>query len=76
MSFINQLRSEAYEKAFWYFAQQDYLTAECEFLANKFAAFRLENLETTNLEDLLNEFVGDVVFAEAAEADKERSLHA
>jgi hypothetical protein len=75
MSTINNIRLEAYEKAFWWFAQQGYLTGECEFYAKQFEVYRLENLDV-NLEDSLTSFVGDVVFAEKAEKDKEGTLYA
>jgi hypothetical protein len=68
---------QAWEKAYWYFAGQDYLDKECEFYAQEFATYAVENLQDgITLDDLLNDFVGDVVFAERAEKEKERSRYA
>jgi hypothetical protein len=77
MSYVNQYREQAWEMAYWWFANQNYLNDECEKLAGEFVEYAIENAseEGGHLESLFDNFVADVVFAEKAAADKERSLY-
>ena len=79
MSYINKFKLKAWEKAYWFFAQQDCLDSQCEFYAKQFEQFALENLEglgeNITLADLFSDFLSDIQFAEQVETEKERSLY-
>jgi hypothetical protein len=70
---------QAWEKAYWFFANQDYSNNQCEFYANQFQQVVMEEMNGLNgnltLDDLFRDFVADVVFSEKAEEDKERSKY-
>jgi hypothetical protein len=79
MSYLTQFRLKAWEKAYWFFAGQGYQDSECEFYAKKFEQHAVEEMSGLDsdytLDDLLNTFVSDIMYAEKAEDDKERSQH-
>ena len=79
MSYIYSYKLKAWEMAYWHFAGQDCLDPQCEFYAKQFEQYALENLGEVGgnitLADLFNEFLGDVVFTEQAEVEKERSRY-
>lgn len=80
MSYINKFKLEAYQKAYWFFANQDYLDSQCEFYAKQFEQKALEEMSgldgNLTMDDLFSDFVADILYAEKAEQDKERSSHA
>ena len=80
MSYLNNLRIQSWEKAFWFFANMNYTDAQCEFYAKEFEKCAIEEMSgldgNLTLDDLFSEFVADIMYAEKADVDKERSLHA
>lgn len=79
MSYINNFRMQAWEKAYWFFANQDYPTSQCELYAQQFQQYALEEMNgldgNLTLDDLFSDFVSDILFATRAAEDKERNLH-
>ncbi len=72
MSYINELQEKAYEMAYGYFKEQDYLDSECEFYGVKFADYVIECMEDEEgLSDAFDYFLSDVVWSEKAEKEKE-----
>ena len=73
MSYLDKLRLEAWEKAYWFFANQGYETSQCEFYAKKFEQLALEEMSGLDgnftLDDLFSDFVADILYAESAEQE-------